>query len=352
MIESLLPPSKRPPSNLAQTGLDRAGRSTGFATNAPAPWLRRLLLADKTAAEQVQWLAGKLAIATFLLMGIGSATRVMNAGLACPDWPLCYGTLLPSRQMNLQVFLEWFHRLDASIVGFGTIALLGLSVWKRRELPRWVPSLAAVSLFLVLLQGLLGALTVTELLRFDLVTAHLGTALLFFSTLLILAVLLRPFAAVGSVGPLRWLGLTAAIAVYAQSILGGIVASRWALHQCLGGGGLCLVINSHIAGVVPATVATVAVVVVTWRSPALPPVLRRLANAAGIALVAQASLGVLALKLRLQIEPLTVSHQMVGAVLLGLLIAFTVLAWRDARAAWRGEPAIATSPEAAPPSWG
>ena len=34
----------------------------------------------------------------------------MNAGLACPDWPLCYGQLVPTQQMNLQVFLEWFHQ--------------------------------------------------------------------------------------------------------------------------------------------------------------------------------------------------------------------------------------------------
>jgi cytochrome c oxidase assembly protein subunit 15 len=41
---------------------------------------------------------------TLFLMALGSATRVMNAGLACPDWPLCYGELVPRQQMNLQVF--------------------------------------------------------------------------------------------------------------------------------------------------------------------------------------------------------------------------------------------------------
>ena len=68
-----------------------------------------------------------IAIATWMVMAIGSATRVMNAGLACPDWPLCYGSVLPAEQMNLQVFLEWFHRLVASSVGFATIVLFGAS---------------------------------------------------------------------------------------------------------------------------------------------------------------------------------------------------------------------------------
>ena len=66
-------------------------------------------------------LAAHLVVALVALVVIGGATRVMEAGLACPDWPLCYGTFLPGRQMNLQVFLEWFHRLDAFVVG---VALL------------------------------------------------------------------------------------------------------------------------------------------------------------------------------------------------------------------------------------
>jgi cytochrome c oxidase assembly protein subunit 15 len=80
-----------------------------------------------------------IAIATWVVMAIGSATRVMNAGLACPDWPLCYGSVLPAEQMNLQVFLEWFHRLVASTVGFATIVLFSASWYFRKDLPKWLP---------------------------------------------------------------------------------------------------------------------------------------------------------------------------------------------------------------------
>ena len=271
-----------------------------------------------------------LAIATLFLMALGSATRVMNAGLSCPDWPLCYGEFVPRDQMNLQVFLEWFHRLIATSMGFATIGLATLVWWYRRALPSWTPWAAAFALFLVIVQGVLGGLTVTELLRFDIVTAHLGTGLLFFSTLVAMGTTLIAHQGTGTVGNLKWVGLSAVILVYLQSILGGLVSSQWALHQCFGTQQLCVVMNSHLVGVVPATIATLTLIFFTWRTPALSPSLRRWATLAGLCLVLQIALGVATFRLHLQVEPLTVAHQAVGASLLGTLIVFTVLAFRDA----------------------
>ena len=277
----------------------------------------------------IRRLVWKIAIATLLLMAVGSATRVMNAGLACPDWPLCYGQLVPTRQMNLQVFLEWFHRLDAALIGLSAIALSGLSLWYRQELPKWLPWAATFALFLIVFQGILGGLTVTQLLRFDIVTAHLGTALLFFSTLIVIATALMPYEKTSSARKLSWFGLSATVLVYLQSILGGLVGSRWALHQCFGGSQLCNVMNAHILGVVPPTLATIAVVWLAWKTPGLHPSLRLLANVAAALVSLQILLGIATFKLHLQVEPLTVTHQAVGASLLGVLIAFTVLAMRD-----------------------
>lgn len=270
-------------------------------------------------------------VATWLLMAVGSATRVMNAGLACPDWPLCYGQWIPSAQMNLQVFLEWFHRLDAALIGLSAIALVGLSAWYRRDLPKWMLGASVFALGTIVFQGVLGGLTVTQLLRFDIVTAHLGTALLFFCTLIVIGTLLLPYRGTGAAGKLPWFGITAAILIYIQSLLGALVGSRWALHQCLAGSQLCAVMNSHLIGVVPATVATVVVVIAAWRAPALHPILRSLANLAGGLVVLQILLGVGTFYLHLQVEPLTVSHQAIGAALLGVLVAFAVFALRDRR---------------------
>ncbi len=270
-----------------------------------------------------------MAIATLGLMALGSATRVMNAGLACPDWPLCYGTLVPHQQMNLQVFLEWFHRLVASVIGLLSILLVGLSWWYRHILPKWQPWATTFAFGLVIIQGLLGGLTVTQLLRFDIVTAHLGTGLLFFSTLLAIGMALMPYQGTGVVGRLPWISLSAAIFVYLQSILGGLVASRWALHQCFGAAQLCGVMNSHILGVVPASLATLVLIFLAWHTPALHPILRRLANLAACLLLLQIALGITTFRLHLQVALLTVAHQAVGAALLGTLVAFSVIALRD-----------------------
>lgn len=75
-------------------------------------------------------------------------------------------------------------------------------------------------------------------------------------------------------GSARWLrivALIAAIGVYGQSLLGGLVSSQWAVHQCLYGDRLCGVLNSHLIGVVPATLSVLSVVIVAWRSPAWLP---------------------------------------------------------------------------------
>ncbi|MEM9543966.1 MAG: heme A synthase [Cyanobacteria bacterium P01_E01_bin.42] len=286
-------------------------------------------IAPLSPTIQIRRLVWKIAIATFLLMAVGSATRVMNAGLACPDWPLCYGQFLPFEQMNLRVFLEWFHRLDAAVVGFSAIALAGLSWWWRRELPQWVPYAATLAFASILVQGLLGGLTVTELLRFDIVTAHLGSALFFFCVLLVMGTSLIPHEATGTGKYLSTLGWTAAIAIYLQSLLGALVASQWALHQCLWGSRLCAVMNSHLIGVVPATLATLTAIVVAWRTPALHPALRLLANVAALLVMLQILVGLSTYRFHLQIELLTISHQAIGAALLGVLVMFAVLARRN-----------------------
>ena len=274
-----------------------------------------------------------LATAVLGLMALGSATRVMNAGLSCPDWPLCYGQVLP-QQMNLQIFLEWFHRLVATSIGLGTLTLLSLSLWFRTRLPQWLPWSLVGALLLVVWQGVLGALTVTELLRFDIVTAHLGTGLLFFVSLLTIAASLFPQKLLPSNSGVQFpaylwkVGAIAAALVYGQSLLGGLVATRWALHQCFGQQQLCNVMNNHLTGVVPTTLAAIGLVILAMRSPTLPRFLRQGVHLIGVILAGQLLLGYGTFRLHLQVAQLTVLHQFVGALLLGSIVLFTVFSYR------------------------
>ncbi|AFY73041.1 uncharacterized protein required for cytochrome oxidase assembly [Synechococcus sp. PCC 7502] len=271
-----------------------------------------------------------MAIATLFLMALGSATRVMNAGLSCPDWPLCYGEFVPTEQMNLQVFLEWFHRLVASSLGFASIILAGSTWWFRKSLPQWLPWFGLGALILVIIQGALGAFTVTELLRFDIVTAHLGTGLLFFSTLTVGASALFPYKPDGNSGKLPWFSLVTAILIYGQSILGGLVASQWALHQCLAySNSLCAVMNNHLLGIIPVCLSVLAIGFWCAYSKSIDSTVKAMGAVAVVFLFMQVAIGFATYKLHLQVEPLTVAHQSVGALLLGSMIILTVLGFRS-----------------------
>lgn len=277
-----------------------------------------------------------LAIAVLGLMALGSATRVMNAGLSCPDWPLCYGQVLPSNQMNLQVFLEWFHRLVATTIGLATLGFFVTSLWQRRQLSAGFPQAVGFAVLVVLMQGVLGGLTVTQLLRFDIVTAHLGTGLFFFMTLLTIAISFFPFNTSNSTTSINYelptylwkFGLVSVICIYGQSLMGGVVASRWALHQCFGQQQLCTVMNSHLLGVIPATLSAIVVITVALRTKPLPRILRYVVYGTGLCLVLQLLLGYATFRLHLQVEMLTIMHQFIGAMLLGTVVFFTAATYR------------------------
>ena len=123
--------------------------------------------------QRLGQLAAHIVVALIALVVIGGATRVMEAGLACPDWPLCYGSFFPKGQMNVQVFLEWFHRLDAFFVGITICIQFLCAVVYKSFLPKWFPFVSGLLVFLVILQGGLGALTVFHLLPSVVVVAHL-----------------------------------------------------------------------------------------------------------------------------------------------------------------------------------
>ena len=278
---------------------------------------------DRGLTRRLAQLSAHLVVALVALVGIGGATRVMEAGLACPDWPLCYGSLMPGGRMNMQVFLEWFHRLDAFVVGVALLVLSGVSIGQRRQLPRWVPWLCTAALLLVVVQGALGALTVLALLPSAVVTAHLAVALALVA--LITAVSQRLLSTTdGTVSspPKLWMALAALslVAVLAQCLLGGAMATQWAAKSCLSSGIGCswLSAHRHLASIAAATVVIQAVAAVALR---LKGVVCGLSLTAAALVLVQVGLGISSWHLQLQAPLITVTHQVVAALLVAVLTA-------------------------------
>ena len=124
-----------------------------------------------------------LAVMTFLLVFAGSLVTSTGSGLAVPDWPLSYGMLFPP--MVGGVLYEHGHRLLAASVGFFTVVML---VWVRFvESRQWVRNLSALALLAVILQGVLGGLTVLFYLPLAISTAHAILGQTFFLITLFLA---------------------------------------------------------------------------------------------------------------------------------------------------------------------
>jgi len=106
---------------------------------------------------------------TGAMIPFGAFVRLKNAGLSCPDWPLCYGQLLPPE--GFEIALETGHRFVGFILGILIIAINFVAFLQ----PRYskLRKLALTTFILVSIQGILGALTVTMVLWPPIVTLHL-----------------------------------------------------------------------------------------------------------------------------------------------------------------------------------
>ena len=125
------------------------------------------------------------AVMTFLLIVMGGIVRVTESGLGCPDWPLCYGRLLPP--LRADAIIEYTHRLVASLTSPLIIASAIVAWWKHRSV-RLVFRPMMVALGLLVVEIGLGALTVLTQTPPVIVAVHLGVALTILAMLLIAAV--------------------------------------------------------------------------------------------------------------------------------------------------------------------
>jgi len=266
-------------------------------------------------------LAAHVVVALIALVVIGGATRTMEAGLACPDWPLCYGSFLPGRQMNLQVFLEWFHRLDAFFVGIVLIIQFAFSLYWAKSLPRWLPWTYGLLSVLVAFQGFLGALTVLQLLPSLIVMAHLAVA---FTLVAIMSGVTQQLLSPGkSIMPpwLRSFGFFSLVSVIAQSLLGSRVATSWAAHRCLDFGDSCNLLGLHRLSAIPVTFLVISFVIISsFQRDVFIDQWRYLLTIVFL-IISQIFLGVFSIQLGMTEPSLIIGHQLIACLLVAVLSA-------------------------------
>ncbi len=250
-------------------------------------------------------------ITTILLITMGSIVRVTGYGLGCPDWPLCYGRVIPPALTG--AWVEFSHRLLGAAAGM-QIFLLAVFAWRSYRKQLWVfwPAIAAVGLLMI--QVSLGGLHV--IFEIPPVTGwiHTGVAMLIVGLVAVQLAGTLPAAQ-----PLRrasilqdrrfgaWLSLTAG-AAYLLLLTGSYVTRSGASLACPSFP-LCgsnapalrrLIDIQMLHRYTAYTVAAMTVVLVIWLiTRAKDQPLTRYAYAVGILLLAQLGLGASNVLLRL-----------------------------------------------------
>lgn len=174
-------------------------------------------------------------VLTYVLLVFGSTVRVHGAGLSCPDWPLCFGRLVP--EYDFKVYLEFGHRVWAGGVSLGFLTM-GALAWRAGSFTA-LPSLRrAYGLAVIALgaQVVLGGLTVLHLLAEWTVAGHLITGNTFCALLLWCALELGEAESAPRRDPVpvlgRGLALVLLLLVPSQLVLGGLVSSSGAGLAC------------------------------------------------------------------------------------------------------------------------
>ena len=236
-----------------------------------------------------------VALATFFLIIAGGLVTSTGSGLAVPYWPLSFGQWMPP--MEGGVFYEHGHRMIAAAVGLLTV-ILAVWVWKSAGTGPLVRKLALASVLAVIVQGILGGVTVLLKLPVLVSVAHATLGQLFFTiNVCLAAILYAPASAYDpKISRLAW---TTAGFILLQLILGGIYRHSGKL------------LHAHMA----VAVVVVVHVVLLWRrsvknqSPILP-----LTWGLFVLVLIQVVLGIFSWQM--PYVSVTTAHVAVGALLL------------------------------------
>ncbi|MGI0148675.1 MAG: COX15/CtaA family protein [Thermoplasmata archaeon] len=138
---------------------------------------------DRRRFLQVVALLG--ALSAYATIVLGGTVRGIGAGLACPDWPLCHGSVVPNLADPL-VAVEYAHRLAAAVTSLCLLLTFAVAIlWFRSEFR--LVSLSFFTLAILATQIAIGALTIMSSLDWVIVTIHLALGTATFASALVVA---------------------------------------------------------------------------------------------------------------------------------------------------------------------
>lgn len=139
--------------------------------------------------KTLKWLSVVSTIGmVFILLG-GALVTKTDSGAGCGDsWPLCNGQILPT-EITPELIIEYSHRLVSSIMGI-TVVALAVIAWMFIGHIREVKFLSFLSVFFLILQGLIGAAAVVWGQSDFVLALHFGISLISFAAVFLLTLLI------------------------------------------------------------------------------------------------------------------------------------------------------------------
>lgn len=279
---------------------------------------------------------------TLFLVTAGASVTSTGSGLAVPDWPLSYGTLFPP--MEGGIIFEHGHRMIAGVVLILTVIL---TIWLfRRDERAWVRNLALAGMIALVLQAVLGGLTVLFLLPAPISVSHAGLAMAFFCLTVSIALFTSPGwrtdrVRVEASGAdfVRRFSLVTTIIIYVQILLGAIMRHTGAglaipdfpliygkLYPTVFSAPV-MIHYAHRLGAAAVTVCVAWLIVRIVRDLRGEKMFTRPALLLAGMLVVQLVLGAMTIWMRRAVVP-TTAHVALGAVVLAVSLVITLRACR------------------------
>ena len=307
----------------------------------------------------------------FVVIALGAWTRLVDAGLGCPDWPGCYGfVVFPTTEAEIQLaesrypqfpyeidkaIPEVVHRYFAAALGFLAILLVYFAF--KYQLPKKIKAITSFLLFFICCQGLFGYLTVSLKLLPIIVTGHLFGGFITLSLFFYLFLNTTNGIKNHNIGHLKVLGGVALFALIVQIFLGVWTSTNYASLACadfptcqgkfipemdfregfnlaqevgpnylyglLDNEARVAIHYSHRISAIVLTIIFLILISRLWFSSAAP-----LASTLGVILITQISLGIMNVVYVLPLY-IAIAHNLVAALLLLATLMVNLVIWKN-----------------------